>query len=69
MLLLEQDTPKKERIDENVTKLDASNNESEKYKLETIFYNAVYEKKSKSGYLPRLYYLVFWKGYLEEKNT
>ena len=26
-------------------------------------------KESKSGHLPRLYYLVFWKGYPEEKNT
>ena len=36
MLLLEQDTRRKGRIDENVTELNASGNDSWEYKLEVI---------------------------------
>ena len=37
--------------------------------MEAIFNSVVYARESKSGYLPDLYYLVFWKNYLEEENT
>ena len=68
MSLLEQNTTRKERVNENKTKLDAGNNSGE-YKVEAICNNAVYARKSESGYLSGLYYLVFWKGYLKERNT
>ena len=55
-------------MDENATELDAGNEGSE-YKVEAIWDSAVYARESKSGHLPGLYYLVSWKGYLEEENT
>ena len=67
MLLLEQDTIKKGRVD-NETELDAGNNNG-KYEVEAIRDSVVYAKESESGHLPGLYYLVFWKGYPEEENT
>ena len=36
MSLLEQNTIKKVRVDENITELDTSNNNSGQYKLEAI---------------------------------
>ena len=55
MLLLEEDTTKKEQVDKNMTKFEAGN--SENYKLEVIWDSAVYVNKIK-GYLLGLYYLV-----------
>ena len=55
-------------VDENVTKFDAGDDESDEYKVEIICNNAVYARES-AGYLPGLYYLVSWKGYLEKENT
>ena len=66
MSLLEQDITRKERV-ENITESDAGDN-SEEYKIEAIWDNAVYANKSESGHLPGLYYLVVWKGYSEEEN-
>ena len=67
MSLLEQDTTRKERVDEQITELQVGN--KEKYEIEAIWDSAVYASKSESGLLPGLYYLVAWKGYLKEKNT
>ena len=70
MSLLEQDTTRKRRVDENATELaelDASEN-SDEYEIEAIWDSALYARESKSGHLPGLYYLVFWKGYPEEEN-
>ena len=39
------------------------------YEVEAIRDSAVYARESESGHLSGLYYLVFWKGYLEEENT
>lgn len=36
--------------------------------MEIIRDNMVYARKSELGYLLGLYYLVFWKGYLKDKN-
>ena len=71
MSLLEQDTTRKGRVDEVVRqiKFDVGNNESGEYEVEAIRDSTVYAKKSESGHVPGLYYLVSWKGYLEEKNT
>ncbi len=42
----------------------------EEYEVEAICDSVVYAKESDNGHhLPGLYYLVPWKGYLEEKNT
>ena len=65
--LLEQDTTRKERVDEQVTELEAG--DSEEYEVEAIRDSAVYASESESGQLPGLYYLVAWKGYSEEENT
>ena len=66
--LLEQDTTRKGRVDENATELDAGEDSGE-YEVEAIRDSAVYARESESGHLPGLYYLVFWKGYPEEENT
>ena len=69
MSLLKQDTIKKKRVDKNnVAELDAGN-KSGKYKIEAIWDSAFYIKELESGYFSRLNYQVFWKDYLEEKNT
>ena len=68
VLLLEQKITKKGQVDENKTELDAGNNSGE-YEMEAIWDSMVYTKKSKSGYLLQLYYLVSWKRYPKEKNS
>ena len=67
--LLEQDTTRKERVDENMTKLEFNVGDSKEYKVEAIRDSAVYTMESELGHLPGLYYLVAWKGYSEEENT
>ena len=71
MSLLEQDIIRKGWVDKKIRqiKFDASNNDSREYKVEAIWDNAVYTQELKLGHLPDLYYLVSWKGYLEEENT
>ena len=70
MSLLEQDTTRKERVDENVTKLDTGDNKSGEYKVGSIYDSKVYTREPKFGYhLPRLYYLIIWKRYPEKDNT
>ena len=66
--LLEQDTTRKGRVDENVTEFEADS-DKEEYKMERIWDSAVYAKESATGHLSGLYYLVSWKGYPKEKNT
>ena len=56
-------------MDENVTELEFDAGNRKKYELEAIWDSAVYRMKLELGHLPSLYYLVAWKGYLEEKNT
>ena len=70
MSLLEQDTTKKGRVDENATKLAELNTveNSSEYKVKAICDSAVYGKKLAS-HLLGLYYLVSWKDYLKEENT
>ena len=69
MLLLEQDTTRKGRVHEkNAEKLDADDDSGE-YEVEAIWDSALYARELESGYLPGLYYLVFWKRYPEEENT
>ena len=69
--LLEQDTTRKGRVDEEVRQIefDAGDDESGEYEVEAIRDSAVYARESESGHLPGLYYLVSWKRYPEEENT
>ena len=70
MLLLEQNTTRNKQVDKNameLAKLDAGKDGGEN-EVEIICGSVVYIKKS-AGHLPRLYYLVSKKGYLEEENT
>ena len=55
--LLKQNTIRKGRVDENVTKFEAGSNEEE-YELEGIWDSVVYAKESAMSHLPGLYYLV-----------
>ena len=66
--MLKQDTTRKGRVDENATELDAGNDKGGKYKVEAIWDSTVYTRES-ADHLPGLYYLISWKGYLEEENT
>ena len=70
MLLLETEITSKERLDdENAEKLDAGDKRTGEYEVEAIWNSAVYARELESSHLPGLYYLVSWKGYLEEENT
>ena len=67
VLLLEQDITKKRQMNDMQLKFEADN--EKEYKIDGIWDSVVYAKESTTGQLPKLYYLVLWKGYLEEKNT
>ena len=69
VLLLEQDTTRKEQVDKRVKELEFEAGNSKKYKVETIWDRAVYANELELGQLPGLYYLVAWKGYSKEENT
>ena len=69
--LLEQDTTRKKRVNEEVRqmKFNAGDDNGKEYEVEAIRDSAVYARETESGHLPGLYYLVPWKGYPKEKNT
>ena len=61
---------RKGRVDKKSLQLEFEDDgEGEEYKVEAICDSAVYAKKSESGQLPGLYYLISWKDFPEEKNT
>ena len=68
--LLEQDTTKKGQVNDTQLdfKFEAGDDKDKEYEVDGIRDSAVYAKES-AGQLPGLYYLVSWKGYLEEENT
>ena len=66
VLLLEQDTTRKGRLEDQL-EFDAG--DDEEYDVEGICDSRVYGKESETGHLPGLYYLVSWKGYPKEENT
>ena len=70
MSLLDQDTTRKRRVDEEVRQIefDTSDKKCGEYKVEVIWDSAVYMGESKSGHLLALYYIVSWKRYPEEEN-
>ena len=57
MSLLEQNTTRKERVDEKVTELDFEAGNSKEYQIEAIQNSAVYIWELE-GHLPELYYLI-----------
>ena len=56
-------------MDKKVTKLDFKAGNSEEYKIEAIWDNAVYPIELELGHLSGLYYLIVWKNYPKEENT
>lgn len=69
MSLLEQDRTRERRVDEDATQLKFELNDNEEYEVKGIQDSAIYAKKLEAGHLPKLYYLVFEKSYLKEKDT
>lgn len=68
LLLLEQNTTRKEQMDkkvENIIEFDIESNG--KYKIRKICDSAVCAKES-DGHLSELYYLIAWKSYFKKKN-
>ena len=70
--LLEQDLIKKAQVVklqelEQEESLDIRNDKQ--YKIEIIYNSKIYPKKKTIDQLQKLYYLVSWKSYREEKNT
>ncbi len=73
MSLLEQDITRKWRVDnkalpepEKKLKFEARSNKE--YEVKAIINSAGYGQQA-NNQIPGLYYLVLWKGYLEEENT
>ena len=59
MSFLRKNILKNRRVDKNnVAEMDAGN-DNDKYEVEPIYDYAIYVRKSKSGHLLGLYYLVF----------
>ena len=67
--LLEQDTTRKGRVEDNVTQLEFKAGDNTEYKVEAIWDSAVYARELKAKHLPKLYDQISWKGYCEEENT
>ena len=65
VLLLEQDNIRREQ---EFSVPDFEPGDNKEYEVDAIHDSAVYAKEA-DGYLPKLYYLVIWKGYSEEENT
>ncbi len=70
--LLEQDITRKRQVDKALSKsekdVEFEVGDNKEYKVETIINRAVYGQQANSNQMLGLYYLVSWKGYLEEKN-
>ena len=56
--LLEQDTTRKERVNECVTELELEAGDSKEYEVEAIWDSVVYASELESGQLSGLYYLI-----------
>ena len=73
MSLLKQDTIRKKQVDKILLKLEKELEfeirGNKKYELKVIINSAIYGQQANSHQISGFYYLVFWKGYLEEKNT
>lgn len=51
------------------TSIELDNGNSKEYKVEAIHDIEIYIKELDKGYLLGFYYLISWKGYLEEEIT
>lgn len=69
MSLLEQDSTRKRQVELNVIQLEYEAGNDEEYKVEGIWDSIIYTRKSESGHLLRLYYLVSWKDYPKKEGT
>ncbi len=49
-------------------KIELKSKDEKKYEVKTIINNVVYGKDA-NNQIPKLYYLVLWKSYLEEEST
>ncbi len=71
--LLEQHTTRKRRVDkalpEPEKEMEFEVGGNKEYMVEAIIDSVMYGQQANSNPMPGLYYLVSWKGYLEEKNT
>ena len=68
VLLLEQNTTRKRRVNKKVFQLEIETSNSNKYKMEAI-QNSVINNNKIEGHIPGLYYLLAWKRYIEKENT
>lgn len=71
MSLLKQDTIRKgwvNKLLEFKPEREFDVRDNKKYEIEAICDSKVYAKEA-IGQLPGLYYLISWKGYIEEKST
>ena len=66
--LLEQSIIQKEQINKKIIELECNAGNSQEFKVEAVWENAIYANKAE-GHLPGLYYLIVWKRYFEEENT
>ena len=64
--LLKQDTTKKGQVNDAQVDFEFEAGNNKEYEVNGIQDSAIYTKKSTTGQLLGLYYLVSWKGYLEE---
>lgn len=69
VLLLEEDTTRKGWVDKKDKKTKFEAGDKEEYEVKRIQNSAIYGKKLEKSHLPKLYYLVSWKGYSKKKNT
>ena len=67
--LLEQNTTKNGQVNNTQLDFDFEAGNNKEYEVDGIRDSAVYTKKSITGQLAKLYYLVSWKGYPKEENT
>ncbi len=54
---------------DKTVQLELEKDNNKEYNIEIICDSEVYVKKTDSSFILSLYYLVSWKGYLEEENT
>lgn len=69
MPLLKQNISNKKQVNKLVKfELEFNSEEDKKYKLKVIQDSAIYTIQAVENQIPGLYYLVFWKNYLETNN-
>ena len=59
---------KKRQLNDTQLDFEFKTGNNEKYEIDGIWDSMVYAKKSTTNQLPKLYYLVLWKGYSKKEN-